>query len=298
MRFFAKVMIIVSACALSALAISLRLTQIIGSGNALNNALKSSGVYSAAATTVKTELHKSINESANEAYKAPLNTAVDQTVTNKTVEQLIQPELKATAAWVKNGESAPPDFNFDLVPLKDSLVSATAATNIASSDQVSFEVTRVIPDHLALFGKTAGGDELPGSDQQPTLNILRTNYKNLERSLVIEFIIVLISLVLLIVLSWHNKRRMGRRVGFSFGLAAIIIIFLSYPFVFLLEHTIFASATLSGDKAPLEVARGILRYGLHGLAPYAIGLGLVAVILVAVSPLLPKPGDKKKDKKK
>lgn len=298
MRFFAKVMIIVSAFALTALAISLRLTQILGSDTALNTALKTSGVYTAAAGTVKTELHKSINESADDAYKAPLNTAVDQTVTSSTVEQLIKPELKATAAWVKNGESAPPDFNFDLVPLKDGLVAATAAANGATSDQASFEITRVIPDHLALFGKTAGGDELPGSDQQPTLKVLRTNYNNLEHSLVVEFIIVLVSLILLIVLSWHNKRRMGRRVGISFGLAAIIILFLSYPLVYLLEHTIFASATLSGDKAPLEVARGILRYGLHGLAPYAIGLGIVAILLIALSPLLPKPNDKKKDKKK
>src|SRR3990167_456889 len=293
MKFLARVLIFFLSISLVGVVLTWHTLHSVGNEESLDNALKKSGVYSQLSGEVQKKINTELDKDPTSPVNMALKSAVSKVVTEENLEKLITPFLSGFTKWLNSpSDVSAPQLKIDLTNIKQNLVEATEASGLTPA-QLKFEITKSIPDTITFPPDNSGAvEDVQGYNN--SLNSLKNNYKKLRNSLTIQLIICFALIGVIVLASLRNKRAMLRRPAIAFLFSAVVLAILSYPLLFALKSTILSAKTFdSSNAAALYIARGLSKYALTGLAPYALGLLLIGLVGFGISFGLPKPEKKK-----
>ena len=298
MKFIAKLLILFFAASLAAFVVLWHVQSILGSADNVDHVLTKSGAYSDLAQIIGQSFKDDVTSSAySTAFGANISSGISSAVNGPLVGQIIQPTMKNLITWLNSTTAAAPNLTVDTSAAKSAIAAkSTNGGSTTLTDSIGFDVQRLLPDSITITGKS-GGDQTSAEATQ-NLNQLRLAYQSLKRQLLYTGIAVVVFGGLLVLVSWHKRRRALRRLGIGFVMASVFVLIIVYPIRLILTHTIFGSSTASSvDQLGLVLAHNLSNYLLLGLLPYAIGLAVLGVILYAAGLLIPGAHDNKDDKK-
>jgi hypothetical protein len=277
MRLLARIVIVITAILLTALAYCFVVTQALASPKAVSDKLEVSGVYALGSDALQTSLITSLI-TAN--IPEPIaQRIVKLSVTPRSIETAAQPALIAATSWLTSTSASPLVASLDLSGIKAQIARQA---KLSGSPEVGFVSTREVKDEIPLVDDATS----------KRLADIKAVYQKAVELIPVLATAVLVGFAILVLLA---IRQPGNRIAWpawAMLLAGGVIVMLVYG------APLAASLTLPKQSEGLgSIGPDLVRALVENARAYGYTLVFMASILLAVSMVVSRRHNKK-DKKR